>query len=86
MRLLGALMVLGSMLLLGADYVAEFLAVDVCLDAGYVYDYATSTCNKEAEHLPYVSYIERNGKLLAVAAFGVLVGLVVWSKAKRRKS
>lgn len=86
MRLLGALIAIGSMLLVGVDYVAEFLAVDVCLDAGNVYDYATSTCNKEAEHLPYVYYIERNGKLLAVAAFGGLIGLVVWNKAKRKKS
>lgn len=85
MRLLGALIVLGSMFLIGADYVAEILAVDVCLDAGYVYDYATSTCNKEAEHLPYVSYIECNGELIAVTAFGVLVGLVVWNKGKKRK-
>ncbi|MDX9955225.1 MAG: hypothetical protein RBT75_14065 [Anaerolineae bacterium] len=86
MRLLGALIALGAILFVGADYVAEFLAVDVCLDAGYVYDYATSTCNKEAEHLSYVSYVERNGKLLVVAAFGVLVGLVVWAKAKGKNS
>jgi hypothetical protein len=86
MRLLGVLIILGSMLFVGADYVAEFLAVDVCLDAGYVYDYATSTCNKEAEHLPYVSYVERNGNLLTLAVLGVLVGLVVWAKAKRKKS
>lgn len=85
MRIIGVVIALGAWLFLVSDYVTEFYAVDFCLDAGHVYDYAKSACNEEAEHLPYVSYVDRKGELIVLAALGVLVGLVVMSAGKGKK-
>ena len=60
---------------------AEFVAVDRCLDAGGSYDYLSSTCGF-AENHPYSPVLDRQGfrivgsavfLLLGVVAFGLLV-------------
>jgi hypothetical protein len=81
-RLGEALVVLPPLLLLG-HCTMDFFAVDQCLDAGHVYDYAQGICRGDVEHLPYIPYIER-AKWLLVLAVGCLVTgtLMLWTNRR----
>ena len=68
-----ALIILPPVLLLG-QCTFEFFAVDACLDAGHLYDYAKGVCRSDVEQLPYVSYLERNWWLLAAAVVSISSG------------
>jgi hypothetical protein len=68
------LVILPLVLLLG-HCSREFLAIDACLDAGKVYDYASGICRSDVQHLPYVPYIERWWHLLLGAAASIGVGI-----------
>lgn len=71
---IGRVLVLVALTTVALDWTAELYAIDICLDAGDVYDYATSTCRADAERLPYLPYVQRSAGLLIVASFVALLG------------
>ena len=66
------LVVLSSAALLIPAF-GEYYASDMCLDAGNVYDYATSQCRADVDHLPYMPYLGRAEwpQLFAVVGLGL---------------
>ena len=68
------LLVVGVLLLSPvAVYVKEFIAVDVCLDAGGSYDYSTGECDISASH-PYVPFSSRRPRVAWMIRFFAPVG------------
>jgi hypothetical protein len=91
MRSAGALKALGWTLLISSSAVlllaalGEYYAADICLDAGKVYDYATSQCRGDVDHLPYVSFIGRVGWPLLIALGGFVSGIGCTVAAYRKR-
>ncbi|MBH0184858.1 MAG: hypothetical protein HP477_05400 [Nitrospira sp.] len=73
--LVGGLAVVSTVVLVWA-LVAEFLAVDTCLDAGGSFDYMRSACDLEQNH-PYIPVMERQGFRVAGSFALTLFGLVL---------
>ena len=82
-RKIGLTILFGVVALLLADFGREFIASDLCLDAGHVYDYGKGICRDDVIHLPYVSYLARN--LFLMAASGILGLIGLWFVAIDRK-
>ena len=62
-------------------WVAEFLAVDACLDSGGSYDYERSVCDHQSSHPPG----ERRGRLLLGGALASAVAAALLFKTSLRK-
>src|SRR5262249_31828108 len=62
-------------LALGFHWCRDFVAVDSCLDAGHVYDYAREACDTTALTPPVIPYSERHSTLILVAAALIVSGL-----------
>ena len=84
MRKLCVSMIVITLLLLVVDFLAEFYAVDVCLDAGRVYDYVTSTCREDVEHFPYIAYLERKSGVVLTVLSLLAGGIATFVKAGRK--
>ena len=84
MKVLGVILVFGSAGILGFHYLGELYAIDMCLDSGYVYDYATSQCREDAIHLPVISYTERHIWLISVTAISFLIGVILLTRSATR--
>jgi hypothetical protein len=63
-------------LALSAHWLHEVVAVDSCLDAGHVYDYARERCETSALVLPVTPYAQRHATLVLVASGLIVTGLV----------
>jgi hypothetical protein len=79
-----ALIVLPLVVLLWC-YAAEFIAVDSCLDAGNVYDYAQSLCRSDVEHLQSAPFSARLGWIFVISGVLVIAG-AFWSWLLRKSS
>jgi hypothetical protein len=73
---LAKVLIVVPVLILLWSYASEFLAVDACLDAGNVYDFAQGLCRSDVRHLPYVRYSERHLWLLLSAAVPIVTGII----------
>jgi hypothetical protein len=65
-----------TVLAVGAHWCREFWAVDKCLDARYVYDYARGVCDRDGPVPPPIPYATRHSVLLSVAGIVALGGIV----------
>ena len=73
MKRWATVLVVIAVLVPGAIWATELLAVDKCLDAGAVFDYGTGQCDYSSLHLPYISFSARHRSLLlASGALGFL--------------
>jgi hypothetical protein len=84
-----AVVVLGVLLLavgavLGWSEVAQFFAVDRCLDAGGSFNYSAGACDFANSHPAEVSLIEVGFRLLIALALVVGGVVVVFSKPRLR--
>jgi len=61
---------------MGIHWGREFVRVDSCLDAGYVYGYATDECDTQELTLPVIPYGDRHPWMLRVGGGFVLFCLV----------
>ena len=59
----------------------SYFASDMCLDAGKVYDYATSQCRADVDHLPFAPYTF--GRRDIAALLGIACGIVCLFVAKK---
>ena len=71
----GLLLLVGAGTLVLADYGREFIAVDLCLDAGHVYEDHEGRCRDDATHLTHAPYAARRESLLSGAGVLVILGL-----------
>ncbi|HJP37566.1 MAG TPA: hypothetical protein QF499_00355 [Gammaproteobacteria bacterium] len=86
MRLTGYIFIVGSILFIIFQYVSEIMAVDMCLDSGQVYDYASSMCRSDIDALAYVSYAERFGLAALAAIIFAFAGCLLIAKARRSRN
>lgn len=84
MKPVGYILILIGILFMGLQWVAEWLAVDICLDAGEVYDYVTSSCRSDISKLPYTPHTERFGWQILASVFFAALGLVLVFIGRRR--
>jgi len=84
MKPVGYILILIGILFMGFQWIAEWSAVDICLDAGEVYDYATSSCRSDISRLPYTPYTERFGWQILASVIFAAVGLVFVVIGRRR--
>ena len=86
MKGIGYMLVIASVSLMATQWISELAAVDMCLDSGGVYDYATSSCRSDINTLPYLSYTERFGWELLSAFIFTLGGILLIAKSRGRKN
>ena len=72
-------------LALGAHWCADWNAIDSCLDAGHVYDYAHEVCDTSALTLPVISYVDRHSNLIRLAWALMLAGAALSGYVMRRR-
>lgn len=84
MKKLGYFLIFISVAFVVYNWLGEFMVIDMCLDAGKVYDYATSTCRSDIHTSEYIPYTTRFVWELMFSLFGVVVGvtLIAFSKKK----
>ncbi|PCJ30195.1 MAG: hypothetical protein COA90_10020 [Gammaproteobacteria bacterium] len=58
MKALGIVLIASSTGAVFFHFLNEFFSVDMCLDAGNVYDYAKSQCRSDVTSLPYIPYLK----------------------------
>ena len=81
MRFIGALKAIGwTLVIVSAAALlipafGEYFASDMCLDAGDVYDYATSQCRTDVDHLPYAPYLGRADWPQIFGLVGLIFGI-----------
>ena len=75
MKLLGVTLIATSLAVLLLFLAGEYYAADVCLDAGQVYDYGTSQCRADVDHLPYVPYAKNFSWGVVFAVLALPVGI-----------
>ncbi len=85
MKVLGITLIVFSVAALLLHFLGEYFAADICLDAGQVYDYATSQCRSDMNHLPYISYTKRFSWHIIGSLIALLLGIacVVIGQSKR---
>ena len=73
------------MAILLLHYAGHYFAVDMCLDAGHVYDYATSRYRADVDHLPYIPYAKNFSWFITGSLIALLLGIacIVFSKGKK---
>lgn len=76
MKALGITLIVLSAAVLILHYAGDFAAVDMCLDHGQVYDYSTSQCRSDVDHLPYIPYAKRFSWLIAGSLTVLLLGII----------
>ena len=86
MRKLGIVLIVGSMAILLLHFAGEYYAVDMCIDSGQVYDYATSHCRDDVDHLPYIPYAKRFSWLISTTIIALLIGVAFVVIGRRRNS
>ena len=84
MKRLATVLVVIAVLVPGAIWATEFLAVDKCLDAGAVFDYGTGQCDYSSLHLPYISFSARHRSLLLASGALCVLGLGLFMFGKGR--
>ena len=85
MKVLGLALIVFSVAVLLLHFAGEFFAADICLDAGQVYDYATSQCRADVDHLPYIPYAKRFSWFITGSLFALLLGIACVVIDKRKK-
>lgn len=84
-KFLGTAIVAAALSVLMLFFAGEYYAADICLDAGQVYDYGTSQCRADVDHLPYVPYVKnvRWGVILASVALPLGIWFVFIGRRRR---
>ena len=85
MKIFGITLIVLSVAVLLLHFVGENFAADMCLDAGQVYDYATSQCRADVDHLPYIPYAKNFSWFITGSLVTFLVGVACVVVGKRRK-
>lgn len=85
MKVIGIALIVLSVAVLLLHFAGEYYAADVCLDAGQVYDYATSQCRADVDHLAYVPYAKRFSWFIAGSLFVLVFGVACVVLGKGRK-
>jgi hypothetical protein len=85
MKLIGIVLIVLSGAVLLLYFAGEYYAADVCLDAGQVYDYATSQCRADVDHLPHIPYAKRISWFILSSLFVLLLGVACVVLGKRSK-
>jgi len=78
LRLLLILFIVAPIAILLLHFVAEFLAVDSCLDSGGVYDFTQASCRTDVQTLPYLSYLTHHDTLVITLGTLSLGSLLIW--------
>ena len=86
MKLVGIALIATSLAVLLLFFAGEYYAADVCLDAGQVYDYGTSQCRADVDHLPYVPYAKNFAWGVVFAVLALPVGIWCFVVGHRRRS
>lgn len=86
MKVIGITFIISSVAILLWHFSGEVLAADMCLDAGQVYDYATSQCRADVNHLPYIPYAKNFSWVITGSLVAFLLGIAGVVFSKRRKS
>lgn len=84
MKALGIALIAISSVALFLHFAGEYVAVDMCLDHGQVYDYSTSQCRSDVDHLPYIPYAKRFSWFIGTSLVALLLGVVCVVIAKRK--
>ena len=85
MKVLGIALIVSSVAVLFLHYAGEFFSADICLDAGQVYDYATSQCHADVDNLPNIPYAKRFSRFIAGSLLAMLSGIACVVIGKRKK-
>ena len=86
MKVVGITLIVSSMAILLLHFAGEYFAADMCLDAGQVYDYATSQCRADVDHLPYIPYVKTFSWFITGSLVFLLLGVACVVIGKRRKN
>jgi len=85
MKAFGITLIVLSATVLFLHFAGEYAAADMCLDHGQVYDYSTSQCRADVDHLPYIPYAKRFSWFIASALVVLLLGIVCVVIGKRKR-
>jgi hypothetical protein len=85
MKVFGITLIVFSAAVLLLHFAGECYAADMCLDHGQVYDYGTSQCRADVDHLPYIPYAKRFSWGIAGSLFALLLGIAFVVLGKRKK-
>ena len=85
MKFVGISLIVCSVAILLLHFAGEFFAADMCLDAGQVYDYATSQCRSDVDHLPYIPYAKNFSWFISGTLIALLFGIACVVIGKRKK-
>ena len=86
MKIVGIALIVFSMAIFLLHFAGDFFAVDMCLDAGQVYDYATNQCRSDVDHLPYIPYAKRFSWFITGSFAALLLGVVCIVIEKRKNN
>lgn len=84
MKSIGYAVAIFSVFLFAFEFAGEYYAADVCLDAGQVYDYATSQCRSDIQTLPYSPYTAHLSWVAILGSGGVALGLILARLANKK--
>jgi hypothetical protein len=84
MKVFGITLIVLAAAVLSLHFAGEYIAADMCLDHGQVYDYGTSQCRADVDHLPYIPYAKRFSWFIAGSLVVLLLGIVCVVIGKRK--
>lgn len=86
MKIFGLTIVALSLAVLLLHFAGEYIAIDMCLDEGQVYDYATSQCRSDVDHLPFIPYAKRFSWLIACTLVSLIIGVACFVLGKKKRT